>query len=147
MSPQLACEPAMVTTNSTALNFIADQLASGATYPRTNVQDVLKRSQFRPTGLKDSKIMLAFHQNEHSFEASRPRCSVFSSQRSEPLKAALSKRRLDKQQRLAARKALWETMSFSRLSILNMEGERFLAVILSTTQCHIIVEAVFMSIN
>lgn len=114
-------------------------LASGATYPSTNVQDVLKRGHFRSTGLADSKNMLAFRENEPKLEASRPWCSDFSSQHSEPLKAALLKRRLDKQQQLAARKAPRETMSFSRLSILTMERELSLAVIFSTTQCGVIV--------
>lgn len=107
-------------------------LASGATYPSTNLQDVLKRSHFRSTGLADSKNMLAFRENEPKLEASRPWCSDFSSQHSEPLKAALLKRRLDKQQQLAARKAPRETMSVSRLSILKMERELSLAVVFST---------------
>lgn len=51
----------------------------------------------------------------------------------EPLKAALLERRLDKQQRRAARKALWETWSFRRLSILGIDVERPLVVDVSTT--------------
>lgn len=104
------------------------------TYPSTNIRDVWKRRGLGPTGLTHSK-------KNASVSSERPQACGKPTvvQRfqlaalREPLKAALLKRRLDKQQRREARKALWETWSFRLLSIISIEVEHYLVVDVSTT--------------